>query len=82
MRKTAQNFTRRERATETLANNYSTGGIVPAALSPYSRNSKYGPSDTHPPRQVPGRLNRLDPALAPRLLRACRRTCSTALTHL
>jgi hypothetical protein len=41
------------KATESLQNNYSAGGIVPAMPTPYAHGSKYVPSDTQPPRQVP-----------------------------
>src|SRR5438477_9671688 len=44
-----------ERATptESLRTIYSAGGIVQTIRTAYAHRSKYVPSDTHPPRQVP-----------------------------
>lgn len=51
---------RRAWSTESLEKNYSAGRIVTSAPTPYAHGSKYVPSDTHPPRQVPAVSKRLD----------------------
>jgi len=43
----------RATTTESLRTIYSAGGIVQTIRTAYAHGSKYVPSDTHPPRQVP-----------------------------
>src|SRR5207253_9080712 len=54
--------------TESLRWNYSASGIVQFLRTAYSQRSKYVPSDTHPPRQVPvARKGRIGTCLSPSL---------------